>query len=66
MQNTIQETAKERFIKIIQEQPDDMDAEEILKELAFHQMIQRGITDVDEGRVLSHEQVENEVRTWGK
>lgn len=62
----MQETAKDRLIKIIQEQPDDMSAEEILKELAFHQMIQRGLKDVEEGRTIPHEQVEREMQSWGK
>jgi len=62
----MEETAKERFIKIIQEQPDDMTAEEIINELAFNQMIQRGLKDVEAGRLIPHEQIVKEIQSWGK
>lgn len=62
----MEETAKERLIRIIQDQPDDMTDEEILKELLFHRMIQRGLKDVDEGRTIPHEEVVKEIESWGK
>lgn len=62
----MEETAKERLIRIIQDQPDDMTDEEILKELLFHRMIQRGLKDVEEERTIPHEQVVKEIESWGK
>lgn len=62
----MEETAKERLIRIIQDQPDDMTDEEILRELLFHRMIQRGLKDVDEGRTIPHEEVVKEIGSWGK
>ncbi|OGQ06597.1 MAG: hypothetical protein A3G32_01740 [Deltaproteobacteria bacterium RIFCSPLOWO2_12_FULL_40_28] len=62
----MEETAKERLIRIIQEQPDDMTDEEILRELLFHRMIRRGLKDVEAGRVLSHEEVVGEIESWEK
>jgi hypothetical protein len=34
--------AKEELTKLIQEQPEDSSREEIVRELAFHVMVQRG------------------------
>lgn len=62
----MEETAKDRLIRIIQEQPDDMTGEEILRELVFHRMIERGLKDVEEGRTIPHEQVLKEMASWGK
>lgn len=62
----MQETAKEKLIKIIQEQPDDMTDEEILRELLFHRMINRGLKDIEEGRVVDHEDVLKEIDSWQK
>lgn len=41
---------KERMIEVIQEQPEDSSYEEILKELAFEQMVDRGLRDSREGK----------------
>lgn len=59
-------TAKERMIEVLQEQPDDSSYEELLRELAFERMVERGLADVDAGRVLSHEEVLREMATWRK
>lgn len=34
---------KDRMTEIIQEQPEDATYEEILRELAFHKMVERGL-----------------------
>jgi hypothetical protein len=47
-------TAKEELTQLIEKQPDDRSAEEIVHELAFHGMLQRGLADSDMGRVISH------------
>jgi hypothetical protein len=46
-------SAKARLIQVIQEQPDDSSPEEILRELAFAVMVERGIADSDAGRTVS-------------
>jgi hypothetical protein len=47
-------TAKERIVEIVQQQPDDSSYEEILRELAFARMIDRGLADSREGRTVSN------------
>lgn len=59
-------TAKDELTKIIQDQPDDSSYDEILRELAFNLMVQRGLTDSDEGRTISTEEMRRRIRTWQK
>lgn len=57
-------TAKERIVEIIQQQPDDSSYEEILRELAFARMIDRGLEDSRAGRTISNEEMERRIRIW--
>jgi len=59
-------TAKERMTEIIRSQPEDCSFEEILRELAFHQMIERGMQDSRAGRTISNKEMEQRIRTWEK
>ena len=59
-------TAKDELTKLIQAQPDDSTYDEILRELAFNLMIQRGLMDSDEGRTISNEEMERRIRIWQK
>jgi hypothetical protein len=43
-------TAKEQITKLLQLLPDDSSYDEIVRELAFHVMIERGLKDSDEER----------------
>ena len=51
-------TVKEAMTKIIQEQPEDASYEEIMRELAFERMIERGLEDSRKGRMISDEEIE--------
>jgi len=57
---------KEVMTKIIQEQPDDASYEEIMRELAFERMIERGLEDSRKGRGISNEEMEQRIRSWQK
>jgi predicted transcriptional regulator len=59
-------TAKEQITQIVQQQPDDSSYDEIIRELAFHLMIERGLKDSDEGRTISNEEMEARINTWLK
>jgi hypothetical protein len=59
-------TAKERITALIQQQPDDSSDDEILRELAFHLMVQRGLDDSAEGRTISNEEMGRRIRRWPK
>lgn len=46
------------------EQPEDSSYDELLRELAFARMIERGLADSDAGRTLSSEEVEERIASW--
>ncbi len=59
-------TPKEQMVEMINEQPDDSSYDEILRELAFKRMIDKGLDDARSGRTVSNEDVSRRIRTWQK
>jgi hypothetical protein len=59
-------TAKEELTRLIAGQPDDSSREEIVRELAFHVMVERGLTDSDAKRTMSNEDMGHRIRSWQK
>ena len=57
-------SAKEELIRLIEDQPDDSSTEEILRELAFAAMVERGIADSDAGRTISNEEMARRIESW--
>jgi hypothetical protein len=57
-------TAKEQLTRLIQEQPEDSSSEEIVRELAFHVMVERGLADSDARRLISNDEMARRIRTW--
>jgi predicted transcriptional regulator len=58
--------AKEELKKLIEEQPEDCSREEIVRELAFHVMVERGLSDSDAGRIISNDEMARRIRSWQK
>ena len=59
-------TVKEELTRLIDGQPDDSTREEIVRELAFHVMVERGLADSDAKRTASNEEMERRIRSWQK
>lgn len=59
-------TAKQKMLELIQDQPEDSSYDEILRELAFARMIERGLEDEANGRTISHEEMKASVASWVK
>jgi predicted transcriptional regulator len=59
-------TVKEQMTQIIQAQPEDSSFPEILKELAFALMIDRGLQDSRAGRTISNEEMIRRIHRWQK
>ncbi len=57
---------KERMTEVILDQPEDSSYEEILRELAFEQMVERGLKDSREGKVISSEEMSRRINAWQK
>ncbi len=57
-------TVKKELTRLIQEQPEDSSSEEIVRELAFHVMVERGLADSDARRVISNDEMARRIRSW--
>lgn len=57
-------SAKEQITKIIQEQPDDSSYDEVLRELAFARMIDRGLEDSQANRIISNDEMKHRTKTF--
>ena len=58
------ESAKEEAIQLIRRLPDDTTLEGIQYHLYVQQKVQRGIRDVEEGKLYSQEEVEERMKRW--
>ena len=59
-------SAKEAMLDLIGRQPDDSSYDEILRELAFARMVQRGVDDSDAGQTLSDDDMKRKIDSWQK
>ena len=57
-------SAKEDLALLTQQQPEDSSDDEILRELAFHVMVKRGLADSDAKRSVSNEDMQRRIRSW--
>jgi len=55
---------KAKMMKIIESQPEDASYGEILKELAFEIVVDHGLEDAREGRVISNEEMKLRIQSW--
>jgi len=52
---------KAEALELIRKLPDEITTGGILEELFFKRMIDRGLEDVDEGRVISHQELKERI-----
>ncbi|MBU2492180.1 MAG: hypothetical protein KJ571_06100 [Bacteroidetes bacterium] len=57
---------KEEMKSIINEQPDDSTYDQILRELAFRRMIERGLKNSKEGEKISNIEMKKRIKAWSK
>jgi len=62
----IPQTVKEKITEVVLSQPEDASYDEIMRELAFERMVDRGLKDVRAGRVISNDEMAGRIRTWQK
>ena len=59
-------TAKEKVKKILDTLPDDSSFEDIQYHIYVRSKIEQGLKDIEEGSVLSQEEVERKMAKWLK
>ncbi|MBM4339270.1 MAG: hypothetical protein FJ110_06980 [Deltaproteobacteria bacterium] len=57
-------TAKEEVRKMLDQLPDDASFEDIQYHIYVREKIERGLKDIQEGRVLSLEEIEKRMAKW--
>ena len=57
---------KQDILALLEEQPDDVDLDELLYTLHVREKIQKGLEDIAAGRVYTQEEVERLSETWLK
>ncbi len=60
------QTVKEKITKVVLSQPEDSTYDEIMKELAFARMVDRGLEDIRAGQVISNSEMASRIRAWKK
>ena len=55
---------KEAVVDIVSRMPDDSTYEEIVQELVFNRMVERGLADADAGRVVSDDEMNRTIDSW--
>ena len=58
------QTAKDEVRKILDRLPDDASLEDIQYEIYVVQNVEQGLSDLDEGRTVSHEDVKQRMAKW--
>ncbi len=57
-------TAKEEVRKLLENVPDDATFEDIQYHIYVRQKIERGLKDIEEGNVLTNDQVRKRMSKW--
>ncbi len=57
-------TAKEEVRKMLEQIPDDSSFEDIQYHIYVREKIERGLKDIEEGRILDQEEIERRMGKW--
>jgi len=59
-------SAKDEIKQVLESQPDDSSYDELLRELAFKRMVDKGLADAEQGNVVSNEEMHSRIQSWRK
>ncbi|MCK4731797.1 MAG: hypothetical protein KAT65_04985 [Methanophagales archaeon] len=57
-------TAKKEVQKMLEQIPDDSSFEDIQYHIYVREKIERGLKDIEEGRILDQEEIERRMSKW--
>ena len=57
---------KEKLIEAIKKLPEGFTLEQVIEELILLDKIEKGVSDIDEGRIYSNKEAENRLSKWLK
>lgn len=56
--------AKTQLLKLVEELPETVEIEDVLYRLALRERLEAAEDDIREGRILSEEEVDDEIARW--
>jgi predicted transcriptional regulator len=57
---------KETVIKVVDALPNEFELDYLLEKLIIISKIEKGLKDVEEGRITPHDEVMKQARSWSK
>lgn len=57
-------TVKQEVIGMIEKLPDEVNYDEIMSEIYFKQKVDKSLTQIEEGKVISHEEAKKRISKW--
>ncbi len=57
-------SVKQKVIEMIQSLPEEATVDDIMEELYFKLQVDQGLKELDEGKSISHEEVEKRMSKW--
>lgn len=58
--------AKAEALELIKQLPDDVTTGRIMEELFFKHQIEKGLEDVAQGRIITHQEMKDRIARWRK
>ena len=58
------QTVKEKTTTVVLWQPEDASCHDMMRELTFERIMDRGMKDVRSGRVISNDEMADRIKTW--
>lgn len=55
---------KKKALEAIQEMPDNFELEALIERLIFIEKVEKGLEQVKEGKVISHQELKNLTKQW--
>jgi len=55
---------KHDVIEMIEKLPDEVGYDDIMAEIYFRQRVDKSLKQIDEGKVISHEEVKQRISKW--
>ena len=60
------QTVKHEVVKLINSLPDEVGYDEIMAEIYFRQKVDKSLKQIEEGKVISHEEAKKRISKWIK
>jgi len=55
---------KSQIIELLEKMPEEITVGDFIAELQFREKLEKGLKQVDEGKVMSHEQAKQRLSKW--